>query len=94
MRRQKISKALLPILVLATILVNRAQPIQGATHKHDESETRVSGKGRPNTSTQWKAHPEKGWVRAGEDHTVRDGKKPIDQGSGGIRENNGAKKKH
>ena len=75
------------------MLIIMTQQVEAASQKRDESKARMSAKDRPKANAQWKAHPDKGWVRVDEDHDSRNGKKETADQSNGNRQNSGSKKK-
>jgi hypothetical protein len=85
MDQWKLSNGLVAVLLLAWILSMSAY-VDAASHKRNES----GAKGRSDTGTQWKAHPEKGWVRANEESQFRKGKKEPSKGDN-TRRNNGSR---
>jgi hypothetical protein len=74
MDSQTIKNVWVSILVLACFLL-LAQHIEGAQPQRNERNTQITSRGRASSAAQWKAHPEKGWVRADESHDQRDGNK-------------------
>jgi hypothetical protein len=87
MDQRKISNGLLAVLLLAWNL-SLAADVHATSHKRNESGTN----GRSDNGNQWKAHPEKGWVRADEGREFRKGEKETYKGDN-IRRHNSSKKK-
>jgi hypothetical protein len=65
------------VLVIFAIewLLLAAQLIEGAPAKRNPGNTESKFKSRVNNGAQWKAHPEKGWVRADASEEQGDTKK-------------------
>ncbi len=92
MANRKFNKVLLPILALAALLIMTPE-VEAESHKRNEPKPQTSVKDRSKTRAQWKAHPEKGWVRANEDHDdSRNGQKENSKQSSDNRQKSGSKK--
>jgi hypothetical protein len=89
MTNWKISNAGIAVLLMAA-LVSMAHQVEAASEKRSETGPKAASKDWPDTSTQWKAHPEKGWVRAGVESEFRKGKKQRSNGDD-TRRNNSSK---
>jgi hypothetical protein len=67
-------EVVLSILTIASLLLP-AQHIEAAPPNGKEGNTEMTSGGPGSSGAQWKAHPEKGWVRADEIEEQRDLKK-------------------
>jgi hypothetical protein len=92
MSQPGISITLLRALALASVLGN-VQQIAVAFEERNETSLQPRARGRTDSSAQWKAHPEKGWVRADDDPEIRKGGKKESDRRNSKRQDNGSKKR-
>jgi hypothetical protein len=93
MNDQTGQKIAFSILTIASLLLP-AQHIGAAPEKRNKANTEANSGGRIISGGQWKAHPEKGWVRSGESDEQRDTNKQNPKRANGKLRGNRADKQN
>jgi hypothetical protein len=91
MGRQKIAVPMLAAVALASFVLV-ATNIEAAPPKGSKSAAHMNVKDNKNTDAQWKADPEKGWVRADERRQLHKERKEDAKPKQGNRKGNSPKK--
>jgi hypothetical protein len=86
----RIKKVVFASLALTALLLMTAQT-EAAPHKRKETNSQLASRDVNGNSAQWKAHPEKGWVRAEEVEQQQKGRKQSSKRANGN-SLNGSKK--